>query len=67
MAPAHESNDSGAGTILFDAPVYVETCFKVTLKGGYRYIEPKGPLLPSESKVWILKIATVMPSVPHSN
>ncbi|KAI8617953.1 hypothetical protein BC830DRAFT_49012 [Chytriomyces sp. MP71] len=44
---------------LFEAPLHIETYFKVTLKGGYRFVDPKGLVAQAESRVWILKVMTV--------
>ncbi|KAJ3131708.1 hypothetical protein HK100_006076 [Physocladia obscura] len=41
---------------LFDVPFAVDTYLKITLKGGIRYVDPKGLVSMSESRVWILKI-----------
>jgi hypothetical protein len=39
-------------------PFPMETCFRITLKGGYRYVDPKGPMSPYDSRTWILKVLT---------
>ncbi|KAJ3248689.1 hypothetical protein HDU78_010920 [Chytriomyces hyalinus] len=43
---------------LFPSPCHVETYFKVSLKGGLRYTEPKGLISNSESRVWFVKFIT---------
>ena len=42
-------------------PVHIESCFRITLKGGYRYTDPKGPMSPYESRIWILKVISKIP------
>ncbi|KAJ3236039.1 hypothetical protein HDU81_011236 [Chytriomyces hyalinus] len=42
----------------FPSPYHVETYFKVSLKGGLRYTEPKGLISSSESRVWFVKFIT---------
>ncbi|KAJ3070365.1 hypothetical protein HDU98_006610 [Podochytrium sp. JEL0797] len=42
----------------FDAPIQVESYFKVTLKGGFRYTEPKGLVSAGESRMWFVKVRT---------
>lgn len=37
-------------------PSYLEQVFKVTFKNGYRFVEPKGPQLPEEIRVFYVKI-----------
>jgi hypothetical protein len=37
-------------------PFPMESCFRITLKGGYRYADPKGPMSPYDARVWILKV-----------
>lgn len=39
-------------------PFPIESCFKITLKGGYRYIDPKGPMSPYDARIWILKVVS---------
>jgi hypothetical protein len=37
-------------------PSPMESCFKITLKGGYRFADPKGPMSPYDARIWILKV-----------
>ncbi|KAK6094223.1 hypothetical protein MT418_005300 [Batrachochytrium dendrobatidis] len=42
-------------------PFHVETTYKITIKGGYRLVEPKGAVFATESRVWLVKIQAEMP------
>lgn len=37
-------------------PIYVETVYKINMKGGYRFLEPKGLQLENESQTFFVKI-----------
>ncbi|KAJ3410299.1 hypothetical protein HDV05_003955 [Chytridiales sp. JEL 0842] len=45
----------------FDAPINLESYFKVVLKGGLRLVEPKGVPGPTESRTWIVKVVAEVP------
>ncbi|KAJ3191819.1 hypothetical protein HK101_007385, partial [Irineochytrium annulatum] len=69
VAQAHGKTvetDSAVGTAKeFDRPTKVETCFKVTFKGGCRFVDPKGvPGLSESPRTWIVKIVA---EVPHKD
>jgi hypothetical protein len=55
------SQPSDSVDLEFDAPVRVESYFKVVLKGGLRLVEPKGVPGPAESRTWILKVTAELP------
>ncbi|KAJ3041919.1 hypothetical protein HDV00_008428 [Rhizophlyctis rosea] len=39
-------------------PGFVETCFKVTMRGGFRVVDPVGVPGQGESRIWIVKVQT---------
>ncbi|KAJ3103146.1 hypothetical protein HDU97_010354 [Phlyctochytrium planicorne] len=46
----------------FKQPTRIETCFKVSFTGGYRYVDPKGVPGPTEEpRVWIVKVLADVP------
>ncbi|KAJ3212483.1 hypothetical protein HDU67_003774 [Dinochytrium kinnereticum] len=45
----------------FSCPARIESCFRVTVRGGYRYVDPKGVPGPTEGRVWIVKVVAEVP------
>ncbi|KAJ3211038.1 hypothetical protein HDU82_006859 [Entophlyctis luteolus] len=54
---AHKENSEA----VFAKPFRVESYFKLCLRGGMRYVDPKGLLSPSECRVWFLKVVAIPP------
>ncbi|KAI9348513.1 hypothetical protein BDR26DRAFT_853375 [Obelidium mucronatum] len=54
----HRGDDETQDACFFNSPIHVETYFKVTLKGGFRYSEPKGLIPLAENRVWYVKVQT---------
>jgi hypothetical protein len=42
-------------------PVYMEQCFKIVFKNGFRFVEPKGQQLPIEERTFYLKVKVEPP------
>ena len=43
-------------------PVHVEQVFKIIFKNGMRFVDPKGPMAPEESRIFYVKIVAPQPS-----
>ena len=43
-------------------PAHIEQVFKIVFKNGIRFVDPKGPQFPEESRIFYLKIVAIPPS-----
>ncbi|TPX59109.1 hypothetical protein SpCBS45565_g07830 [Spizellomyces sp. 'palustris'] len=45
------------------APVSVESCFRITLNGGLKFVDPHTVVPATENRVWIVKVVATAPSL----